>query len=91
MDIELQKKNNLKSRRIINRKDAKMVSKSVILNPVNSRRPKKKIVQQEEFSSRNRTYSNSGINDEFFRTLAKGVLTKKRKAKKEDDVQILQV
>ena len=34
---------------------------------------------------------NSGINYGFLRILAKGVLTKKRKAKKEDDVQILQV
>ena len=33
----------------------------------------------------------SVINDGFFRTLAKGVLIKKRKAKKEDDFQILQV
>ena len=47
------------------------------------------MVQQDGFFKQK---EHGSINDEFFRTLAKGVLNKKRKkAKKEDDVQILQV
>ena len=47
------------------------------------------MVQQDE-SIFKAEIEHGGINDEFFRTLAKGVLTKKRKAKKEN-IQLLQV
>ena len=40
------------------------------------------MVQQDGFFKAE--IEHGGINDAFFRTIAKGVLTKKRKAKKED-------
>ena len=49
------------------------------------------MVQQARRIFKAEEIEQGGINDGLFRTLAKSVLTKKRKAKKEGNVQIPQV